>query len=88
MKDEVQGHRLPPINGNGNAGVWKWLTAFLAGALLAGAPSYALLLSKPSDTKFDKLQTQVDDLRIANSQISTQILQLQQQIALIQAGPR
>ena len=80
MTPDVEGHRLPPANGNGNGNVWKWLTAFLAGAVLTGAPSYGLLLSKPSDEKFDRIEMEVNDLRIANAHLSEQVSTLQQQI--------
>jgi len=67
------------INGNGN-NIWKWLAAFLAGAMLAGAPSYSLLLSKPDNNDFKDLRMQLNNLEIQNARISEQIITLQQQI--------
>jgi len=71
------------------SGVWKWLAAFLAGAMLAGAPSYAILVSKPSNAKVETLEANVRDLQIQQARFSEQILVLQQQIhELLTEGKR
>ena len=80
MTPDVEGHRLPAAQENGPGAVWKWLTAFMAGAILTGAPSYALLLSKPSDEQLDIIEQRVNDLRIDNAHLTEQVLALQQEI--------
>lgn len=61
-------------------GIWKWLAAFLAGAMVAGAPSYVFLLSKPSREDIQEIERTMTALQIQQAQVAEQILSLQQQI--------
>lgn len=62
-------------------GVWKWIAAILAAALLAGAPGYIRLLVGPTAQDVDRLRMQVRDLELQQARLSEQILVLQREIA-------
>ena len=73
------------MNGNG---VWKWLAAFLAGAMLAGAPTYTTLLSKPTTRQLEGVRLEIRSLQLQQVKLSERILVLQQQIRSLLAQRR
>lgn len=47
-----------------STGVWRWLAAFLAGVVVAGAPTMSLLLTLPRHNDYEQLQQDLANARL------------------------